>query len=117
MSFSSHEGLEEGMVTPPEMPAPPGPRLYSRALASNHGDCLQGPNDCHTTSPNTEHFCCSGLLLLFFFFVQNVKTVGFKIQPKHQLWEMHISKTGLLALKDITDLPGAKDCTMRTVHG
>ena len=56
--------------------------------------------------------CCC-----FFFFVQNVKTVGFKIQPKHQLWEMHISKTGLLALKDITDLPGAKDCTMRTVHG
>lgn len=65
---------------------------------------FQSPSDCQVSSPTTDHFCCS-------FLYKMVKTIGFKIQPKHRWQQMHVGKTRLLALKDITDLPGAKDCT------
>lgn len=57
MSFSSHGGLEEAAITLP------GDTCSSRDRAvAGHSrqtrDCFQGPNDCHITSPNTDHFCC-----------------------------------------------------------
>lgn len=98
------EGWGWKSVTPPGDTFSPLCCDHCTAFTLMHSEYFQNPNDCEVTSPTRDRFCSS-------FFVSNGKTIGFEIQPKHRLWEMHIGRAWLPSLKDITDLSGAKDCT------
>ena len=82
MSFSSGRGLEEAAVTLPGDTCSSRDTAVAGALTSNPR-LLSGPKRLsHHFSKHRSFllFCCC-----WFFLVQNVKTVGFKTQPKHQL--------------------------------